>query len=445
MRAMALPPGPNALPAINLARYARDPIGVIEAWRRRHGDVFTLPLAFLGTGVYVARPELIRELFTGDQSDLRAGAANSFLEPMVGPRSVLVVDGPEHMRQRRLLLAPFHGDRIAAFRESIRDVTARELASWRPGVRLSLRERMRRITFEVMCRAVIGVDDPSAVDALRASVGRVIDSHPLYLLTRLARADLGRFSPGGRYRSRLRAADELLLAEIARRRTSGATGGADVLSLALEWRDGDGRQLADGELRDLVFTLLAAGHETTATSIAFALELLIHNRAALDRLRDELACDRHDQYLEATVKEALRLRPPLDNVQRKLARARQVGGYELPAGVMLYPGIITVHLNAELYSDPYAFRPERFLGAAPAPYGWIPFGGGIRRCVGASLAQAELAEVLRVAVSAVELRAVRNRPDPVVLRGITLAPKHGAEVEVLSSAMPARGRAPGAS
>jgi cytochrome P450 len=364
---------------------------------------------------------------------------------MVGPSSLLVVDGPEHMRQRRLLLAPFHGDRIARFQENIHEVTRHELASWRPGVRLSLRERMRRITFHVMCQAVIGIDDASRIEALRASVGKLIDSHPLYLLARIARADLGPLSPGRRYRKRVRAADELLLAEIARRRRRGATArGDDVLSLALVSRDDEGRPLTDGELRDVVFTLLAAGYETTATSLAFALELLIHNRASLDRLREELAGNDDDRYLYAVVKEALRLRPPFDNVQRKLARSRQVGGYTLPAGVTLYPGIIAVHLDAELYPDPHAFRPERFLEAA-GPYGWIPFGGGIRRCVGAALAQVELAEVLRAAIPAVELRAVRGRPDPVVLRGITLAPKHGVEVEVLRSRSPARRQARAAS
>ena len=207
---------------VNSLRFAHRPLEALQSWRTRYGDVFTVKLLGFGTGVYVADVEAIRELFTGDQSDLRAGEANSFLEPVLGEHSVLVLDGPEHLRQRKLLLPPFQGSRVGAFREVIHDVAEREIASWRPGTRLVLRERMRALTFEVICRAVFGVTQPERVERLRRRLAAVIDSNPIFMIAPAARADLGPLSPGGRFAQRLRAADALLYEEIERRR--GETG-----------------------------------------------------------------------------------------------------------------------------------------------------------------------------------------------------------------------------
>src|ERR1700676_4537267 len=215
---MALPPGPRAPAAVNSLRFARRPLEVLRQWHARHGDVFTVRMLGFGTGVYVVDPEAIRELFTGDQSTLRAGEANSFMEPVLGPHSVLVLDGAEHLRQRKLLLGPFQGSRVAGFREVIRDVAEREVASWRPGMQLVLRERMRSLTFEVICRAVFGVTQPERVERLRERLVAVIDSSPLFMLVPAARADLGPRTPGGRFARRLRAPDAALYEEIERRR-----------------------------------------------------------------------------------------------------------------------------------------------------------------------------------------------------------------------------------
>jgi len=408
----------------------------LRQWHARYGDLFTVRLTGFGTGVYVADPDAIRELFTGDQSDLRAGEANSFLEPVLGPHSVLVLDGPEHLRQRRLLLPPFQGSHVAAFREIIRDAAEREISGWNVGGRLVLRERMRAITFEVICRAVFGVTERSRIDRLRAALVAVIDSSPLFVL-RAARLDLGPLSPGRRFKQRLRAADALLYEEIAaRRQEANLEERSDVLSLLLRARDEDGRAMTDAELRDELFTMLAAGHETTATGLSFALDLLLHNPAVLTRLREEIAAGESDDYLDATAKEALRVRPVIDAAERTLTKPRTVAGRELPAGVKVYPGIALVHLREDLYPRASEFRPERFIEDGAESYSWLPFGGGIRRCIGAALAQAEMVEVLRVLVPAVQLKPLRDRPDPVVLRGVTLAPKHGVEVELV-------GRSPG--
>jgi len=428
-------------------RFARRPLQVLREWHARYGDLFTVKMTGFGTGVYVVDPDAIRELFTGDQSDLRAGEANSFLEPVLGPHSVLVLDGPEHLRQRKLLLPPFQGSHVTEFREVIRDIAEREVSTWTAGRRLVLREHMRALTFEVICRVVFGVTEPERVERLREALVAVIDLSPLYMVSGAARKDLGALSPGRRFQRRLRAADMLLYEEISRRRDEpDLKERSDVLSLLLRARDEEGQPMTDAELRDELFTMLGAGHETTATGLAFAFELLLRNPAALTRLREEIAAGESDDYLDAVIKETLRLRPVIDAAERTLTVPRTIAGWEIPAGVKVYPGIALVHLREDLYPRAQEFLPERFVDDGAESYSWLPFGGGIRRCIGAALAQAEMAEVLRVAVPAVKLRPSREAPDPVVLRGITLAPKHGVEVEVVeatkASASPARGQAP---
>jgi cytochrome P450 len=423
---------------VNIVRFGRRPLDVLHRWQARYGDIFTVRMTGFGTGVYVADPDAIRELFTGDQSDLRAGEANSFMEPVLGSHSVLVLDGPEHLRQRKLLLPPFQGSRVGAFREVIREVAEREVAGWRPGARLVLRERMRALTFEVICRAVFGVTEPALVERLRERLVAVIDSSPIFVIAPVARAELGRFSPGAVFARRLRAADAVLYEEIERRRREpDLEERSDVLSLLLRARDEHGRAMSDPELRDELFTMLGAGHETTATALAFAFELLLRNPAVLARLRDEIEAGEDDAYLDAVVKETLRLRPVIDAAERTLTVPRTVAGWELPAGVKVYPAIALVHLREDLYQDARAFRPERFVEDGAESYSWLPFGGGIRRCIGAALAHAEIAEVLRVAIPRVELSPLNDQPDPVVLRGITLAPKHGVRVAV-ERVLPAR-------
>jgi cytochrome P450 len=361
---------------VNLIRFARRPIESLLAWQARYGDVFTVRYAGFGTGLYV-------------------------------------------------------GSHVTAFRQVIRDVAEREVAGWRPGMRLVLRERMRALTFEVICRVVFGVTEPERVARLRTALMAVIDMGSVFLAPAPLRRDLGRFSPGGRLARRLRAADALLYQEIERRREeSDLDERKDVLSLLLRARDEEGQALSDVELRDELFTLLAAGHETTATALAFAFELLMRNPGVLARLCERLD---DDAYLDATVKETLRLRPVIDGAERTLTVPRQIAGWLLPAGVKVYPAILLVQRREELYPRAHEFRPERFLEGAES-YSWIPFGGGIRRCIGAALAQAEMAEVLRVVLASVVLVPERAEPDPVVLRGITLVPRHGVPVRVAPTA-----------
>ena len=406
------------------------PMETLLGWHRRFGDVFSARYLIFGTGVYVADPAAIRELMTGDQSDLHAGEANAPLAGMLGDHSVLVLDGPEHLRQRKLLLPPFQGSAVTAFREVIRDVAEAEVARWRAGAEFVMRDRMRALAFEVICRAVFGVTEPERVERLRVAMLAAVDSGATFLLPGPLKWDLGPRSPAGKLKARLKVADDLVYEEIARRRLEpDLTERTDVLSLLMRARDEDGKPMTDVELRDELATMLAAGHETTATGLAFAFDLLLHNPATLERLRSELAADDHS-YLDAVVSETLRIRPVIDGAERTLKKPRNIGGWELPAGIRVYPAILLVHYREDLYPEPHRFRPERFLGDGVESYAWLPFGGGIRRCIGAALAQAEMAEVIRTVVSTIDLAPVRPEPDPVVIRGITLVPRHGTPVRV---------------
>jgi cytochrome P450 len=415
---------------VNTLRLVQRPVETLLAWHKRYGDVFTAKFLVFGTGVYVADPAAIRDLMTGDQSDLHAGEANAPLAGVLGDHSVLVLDGPEHMRQRKLLLPPFQGSAVNAFREVIRDVAEREVARWRPGEEIVMRDRMRALTFEVICRAVFGVTEPERVERLRVALLAVIDSGATFLLPGPLRWDLGPWSPAGRMKRRLAASDRLIYEEIARRRgESDLDERTDVLSLLMRARDEDGQPMSDVELRDELMTMLGAGHETTATGLAFAFDLLLHSPPALERLKADLAAG-DDAYLDAVVTETLRVRPVIDASERTLQKPRTIGGWNLPAGIRVYPAILLVHRREDLYPQADRFRPERFLDGGAESYAWLPFGGGIRRCIGAALAQAEMAEVIRTVVSTVELQPVRPEPEPVVIRGITLVPKHGTPVRV---------------
>lgn len=430
----ALPPGPRTPATVNTAVFVRKPLDTLLEWHRRYGDLFTVKYLIFGIGVYVADPAAVKELFTGDQSDLRAGEANEPLSPLVGNHSVLTLDGPEHMRQRKLLLPPFQGSAVRAFREIIRDVAEREVAGWKPGSELVMRDRMRALTFEVICRAVFGVTEPERVERLRQALLPIMDTGVGVIFLPLSlRREMGGFGPWGKLQKRLRHADAHLYAEIERRR--GATDleeRTDVLSLLLRARDEEDRPMSDLELRDELMTMLAAGHETTATGLAFAFDLLLHNPDKLARLRDELASG-DDAYLNAVVTESLRLRPVIDASERTLTKPRTLGGYDLPPGIRVYPGIALIHRREDLYPQADVFRPERFLDEGAESYSWLPFGGGIRRCIGAALAQAEMAEVIRCVIERVELQPMRIELEPIVLRGITLAPRHGTPVRVAAT------------
>jgi cytochrome P450 len=429
--ASALPPGSKMPAFFQALRYMREPHRYLSRLQDRYGDIFTVRFPFFGKLVYVASPELVKEVFTGSPGVFHAGEANAtVLEPALGPNSVLTLDDEPHMQQRKLLLPPFHGERVQRYGEVIREATRREMESWPLGKPFALRPSTQRITLSVILRAVFGIEDEARID--RATELIDVFSDRVTLITKFPnlRRDLGPGSPWRRFLKARGELDEFIYEEIALRRAEAAREErADVLSLLLAARHDDGSPMSDEELRDELLTVVGAGHETTATGLAWAIERLLRTPAVLARLRESIAAGEED-YLEATVKETLRVRPVIIDVARKLVEPARVGGYELPAGSFVMPAIGALHFDESLFPDPYEFRPERFLDDRVDNYAWIPFGGGVRRCIGAAFAEYEMRIVLGEIVARAQLTAPDPKPEKARIRNITLAPARGTQVRL---------------
>jgi len=402
---------------------------MLFACHERYGDMFTIDIAYEGKWVMLADPEAIKQVFTGDPRVFHAGEGNKILEPALGRNSVLVLDEKPHMSQRKLLLPPFHGARMQGYEQTMSEIAAREIESWPVGTPYELRPRMQAITLEIILSTVFGVSEGERLaelrEALREFLDLTTDPRALLPLLLVGPQRITRFRP---FRRRVERVDALIYAEIAERRRAGDLEQRDdVLSMLVGAQHEDGSPMSDEEIRDELLTLLVAGHETTATSLSWAVERLARHPAKLERLRDEVEGDR-DEYLTATIQETLRLRPVISIVVRHLTEPVEIGGYELPAGIGVTPCVYLVHRNPEVYPEPDRFLPERFLENPPGTYTWIPFGGGVRRCLGASFAQFEMAVVLRELVRRRHIRPADPRPERIFRRAITETPRHNATV-----------------
>jgi cytochrome P450 len=420
----ALPPGPREPSALQTLEWIARPTAFLRRCAAAYGEAFTIRLAFDDAPlVLVWHPEAVRAVYAAAPSVAQRGASPGPLRPVAGPRSILFADGDEHLRIRRLMLASFHGERIAAYRAVTREVALEHLARWPRGRPVAALGLMQDLTLDVILRAVFGTSDERLATDIRDTLG-VARSLPRAAAMALAQRDLGPRSPWGAFLRRMAVVDEQLMALIARRRAAGGGGGGDdILSQLLA------AGLGDAELRDHLVTLLAAGHETTAGSLAWALERLARAPEVYARVRA-----RDEAWIDAVVKETLRIRPVLTVAPRKLAAPLRVDGLELPAGVHVAPCIYLVHRREDLYPDAHAWRPQRWLGAAPPEsFAWIPFGGGVRRCLGAAFATMEMAEVLRLVAERLDVAPVDARGERMRRRGITLQPGRGARV-VLSDA-----------
>jgi cytochrome P450 len=395
----------------------------------RYGDMFTLRIAYEGTWVMLADPEAVKQVFTGDPRVYHAGEGNQILAPILGRNSILVLDEKPHIAQRRLLLPPFHGERMQGYEETMSEIAAREIESWPSGTPYELRPQMQAITLDIILRTVFGVSEGETMAELRDALRDFLDltTNPRLLLPVLL-VGPERVRRLGPFRRRIERVDRLIYREIAeRRRAGGLEERDDILSMLVGAHHEDGSPMRDEEMRDELLTLLVAGHETTATSLAWAVERLSRHPEKLDRLRSEVEAGSED-YLTATIQETLRLRPVISIVIRRLTEPVEIGGYELPAGVSVTPSVYLVHRNPEIYPEPDAFRPERFLDNPPGTYTWIPFGGGVRRCLGASFAQFEMAVVLKELVKRRQIRPANPKPERVFRRAITETPRHNARV-----------------
>ena len=420
-----LPPGPRLPVAAQTLLFGKYRHRYIPAMQRRYGDMFTLRIApHARRLVLISRPEDIRTVFTGSTSVFHAGEGNAILGPIMGDHSVLLLDESEHMRVRQLLMPGFHGAALRGYRDLVTKLARDEVRSWPAGRPFRLHDRMSALTLEVILQVVFGVTDERRLAELRPTVARVVTINPIVMFGWFY-PKLQRFWPWRQFADIQREFDRLLYAEIAERRRADLTERSDVLSRLLAVSGDDG--LNDAELRDNLVTLLLAGHETTATALAWAGHELVR-RPDLLRRAHQAADEGDDAYLEAVAKEAMRLRPVIYQVARRLKAPAEVGGYRLPAGVTVMPSIDLVQSDPAHHPDPDVFDPSRYLGAPLAANTWIPFGGGVRRCLGAGFSLMEATAILREMLLAHELRPERARPERPKTRNITMAPARGTRV-----------------
>jgi cytochrome P450 family 135 len=429
MNVASLPPGPSETVLRQSLAWGFRPRPFLDRCRREFGDMFTVRLGQVGPVVMLADPDMIKQVFTGDPAVFHAGEANVILRPSLGRHSVLLLDDAQHMRQRKLLLPPFHGERMTRYGELMREIAERDIAGWPRGTPFRLHAHTQDVTMTIIVRAVFGVTEPERAQRMCAALKEFIEwgasPRQIAYLSLMSVDQIERSYFFKRARAKVDAAvyDEIRRA----RERDDLEEREDILSLLLQARHEDGSPMSDEELRDELMTLLLAGHETTATSLAWAVERLVRHPESWERLVAE-AHTGGTEYAEAVCKETLRMRPVLPMVVRLLKQDAEIGGWTLPEGVLVAPNIYLVQHREDVYPQPRRFRPERFLEGQGGTYSWIPFGGGIRRCIGASFALFEMRIVLQAIARSVQLRAVEPQSEPVGRRSITLTPRFGAQV-----------------
>ena len=435
-------PGPRANRWVSTARWLHSAHQFLRGAHGRYGDTFSVELAQFGPIVFFGHPEAVEEIFKSDPEVLKAGEGNESLRFVFGDSSILMLDGHEHLRQRKLLMPPFHGKRLHGIAEQMRAVTASHIEDWRRDEVFSLQPHMLTITRRVIFQTVFGIDDhlgplSAALESLLALL-----SGPLapFLVTPPLRRDLGPLSPWGHFKRVRGRVDRLLFEHIARRRaTHGEETHHDMMEMLLDARDEQGEGMIDQELRDELITLLLAGHETTATAMTWVFERILQRPDVVGALRDELdaVLDGREisgpdlknlKYMNATLQEVLRTRPIIGIVLRQASEDVAIQGIRVPAGTRVGVSIARAHHHPTAYEDPEAFRPERFLDVRPNPYAWLPFGGGTRRCIGRTFALFQMKMMLATILREYHLEPEDRGPLSIVQRGITQAPAKGTRV-----------------
>jgi len=422
---------------VQLLRFNQRQIEFVFGARRRLGDVFAMETPEPLPLVITSLPDDVRSLFTAKPEEAPSLAAESPLRPIVGPDSVLTSLGERHMRQRKLLLPPFHGEAIEHYTAAIAEAAEREIDSWPLGEPLALAPRMQAITLDVIMAGIFGIDGSpaprSAEGRLRATIKALVElsTKPIAQVAELM--NVRREEPVGITRLGRALLDRRMDAVIVRRRREDLEERRDILSLLLQARGEEGEPLTDGEIRDELLTLVLAGHETTANSLAWAWERLVRTPNAHERLVAAVRSgDGAEQAVEAVITETMRSRPVVPIVGRRVKRPWRLGDYAVPANTPVLISILLLHHREDLYPEPYEFRPDRWLHRKPGTYEWIPFGGGIRRCLGAALAMAEQRVVLETMARRLDLTAADPAPERALHRNVTMIPRHGARVVIRS-------------
>jgi cytochrome P450 len=431
-----LPPGPSYPSLIQGIGLWTRPLAFFERCRARYGKRFTVRFPFTPPFVHITEPEQVKEVYTAPADVLHPGEGARVLQPIVGSNSVILLDEDAHMEQRKLMLPAFHGDRIERLTGLVREVTEREIVGW-DGT-LELQPRFQSLTLEIILRAVFGLDPGPRLDGLRDRLSTLLSygDNPITLLPEPSERIQRLFSRAGPLKGFLELREEIDrgMFELIDKRRADSADRDDVLAMLLDARHEDGLEMTPQELRDELMSLLVAGHETTASTLAWAFERLSREPRVLATLTDEVRGGEDESYLTATIQETLRRRPVLPaTAPRMVKQPIEVGGWAYPTGVSLVANAYLLHHDADLYPDPYAFRPERFLEEPPGTYTWIPFGGGRRRCLGSSFAMLEMKVVIASILRAFELRPAGSPHEPPRRRQITVRPARGAEVELARS------------
>jgi cytochrome P450 len=433
-----LPPEPKGNSLSQTLRWTFRPLPFMQECRERYGDSFSVKfLGFERPMVMISDPVAIKALYMERENGLPPGR-EILLEPILGSKSVLLLEGTDHLARRKLMLPPFHGERMRSYESVVDEIVGAEIDSWRLDREFPIHSRMQAVTLDIILRVVFGVADGPRLERLRGMLANVLQetASPRAQLVGLATRRFGGRGPWARFEGALKEVDDLLYAEIAEHRSKPDLAERDdILSMLMLSEFEDGGRMDDSELRDQLMTLLLAGHETTATALAWTFDLVLRHATVLQRLRDSLAAG-EDDYLRATISESLRLRPVIPLAGRRLSKELAVEGLTLPPGTDVTPAIWLTHTRADIYPEPFAFRPERFLEGSPDTYGWIPFGGGIRRCLGASFAEFEMRIVLREVLTRCDLHKADPAPEKTGRRNITLSPKNGTPV-VITARRPA--------
>jgi cytochrome P450 len=424
-----LPPGPRTPAAIQtLGQWSR-PTAYLERCRARYGPRFTLRTLGQPPFVVISTPDEIKEMFMASPEVLHPGEGARILKPIVGSNSVILLDEGPHLEQRKLMLPAFQGERMQRLTGMMEELIEREVSSWPLEQPLALHPRLQNLTLEIILRAVFGLEQGADLEELRTLLTEILafGESPLSLIPFAHRTYAGRGPYAGLQRARARA-DELIF-ELIEQRRAGEGEGDDVLAMLLGARHEDGSPMSPSELRDELMTALVAGHETTASQLAWGFERLVREPRVLASLAKELDSDSDEEYLTATIQEIMRRRPVLINAEPRLVKQPiEIGGFTYPTGVILFANAYLVHHDPQIYPEPYAFRPERFLKNPPGTYTWIPFGGGRRRCLGANFALLEMKLVLRTVLRRVEPLPVSEDFERASRRGIAVSPAHGAQV-----------------
>jgi cytochrome P450 len=429
------PPDVRLPRVLQTLRFNQRQIEFVFRARRLHGEVFRMRGTVSGDPVVTSHPDHVQSLFTARPEQAPSLTGESPLRPIVGPNSVLTAVGPRHLRQRKLLLPPFHGDAIERYVAMIDDVAEREIARWPVGEPFALAPRMQAITLDVIMAGIFGIEGRprrgTPEHGLRAATKGLIGASTLPAAQLVELMNIGRDEPVGLTRAGLAFLDRPTYQVIAERRAAAdLEDRRDILSLLLQARTEDGEPLTDRELRDELLTLVLAGHETTANQLAWTWERLVRTPAAHERLREAVRSESPDApaVVEATIQESMRSRPVIPIIGRRVTVPWRLGEYAVPADTPVTMSILLLHHREDVYPDPYNFRPERWDGHKPGTYTWLPFGGGIRRCLGAALAMAEQRAVLTAMARELDLVAEDPAPERALHRNVTMIPARGARV-----------------